>query len=546
MNARLWISSLACALAVVAATPLRADLVVAENLLVNLSADTAGVGDPSWANSGSLGGVFTPTAAGGVKLNLFGPNDNIGVEFDGLSGGDAYAGPIAPAGVTGAGTRTIEVWAYNPSIVAEETLVAWGRRGGPDGTNMSFNYGNHASFGAVGHWGGAADLGWGGIVTPAAGEWHHLVYTYDGAIARVYSDGQIRNGRQFVLNTHDGFSINVGSQRSNVSPFDLEPNLRYSGGIAAVRVHDGLLSAADILNNYNEERAVYGAPPAPEIYVPTPQQLTAGPKHRYEFSGNADDSAGGAHGTLVNPLGLATFHDGVLDMTQANNNVLSGAAETQGAHVDLPNGIVSALGNQATFEMWVNVQTNYNWDRIFDFGTSDGGEGSSGGAPNSEYIFGTTMNGANQSLRVAHRSENEPPATGFDENLVESFGRLSTGVEHHLAVVWDEVAGTQSVYLDGQLLDVGTGPIRSTITLAAMQDVNNWLGRSQWNDPMFDGTFNEFRIYDYALSADQVLGNFQAGPDAVNVVPEPSSLFLAGIAGVAIAARLRRRKRLAT
>ena len=34
-----------------------------------------------------------------------------------------------------------------------ETIVAWGRRGGPDGSNMSFNYGANALFGAVGHWG---------------------------------------------------------------------------------------------------------------------------------------------------------------------------------------------------------------------------------------------------------------------------------------------------------------------------------------------------------------------------------------------------------
>lgn len=534
MNARHWISLLSFGAALFAAAPVRADLVTAENLVVSLSADTAGVGDPSWANAGSLGGAFAATNPLGVKLNLFGPNDNIGVEFDGLVGGDAFQGPIAPGGITGAGTRSIEVWAYNPGVVGEETLVAWGRRGGPDGTNMSFNYGNHPSFGAVGHWGGAADLGWGGIVTPTAGQWHHLVYTYDGTTARVYSDGQVRNGRLVPLNTHAGFTINVGAQNVNPTP-NLEGGLRLSGAIGAVRVHDGVLSAADILNNYNQERDVYGAPPAPSIYVPTPAQLTAGPKHRYEFNGNADDSIGGAHGTLSNPQGLATYHDGLLDLRNANNNVASTNAATQGAYVDLPNGIISSLGNQATFEFWINVETNYNWDRVFDFGRSDVGEDNSGGGPNSEYIFATTMNGASQTLRVAHRSENEPPAAGYGENIVDAFGRLSTNVDHQLVVVWDEVAGMQTVYLDGQALDVASSPIRSTITLAAMQDLNNWLGRSQWPDPMFDGTYDEVRIYDYALSPDQVLGNYQAGPNVVNVVPEPSTLSLAALgAGLAV------------
>ena len=37
-----------------------------------------------------------------------------------------------------------------------------------------------------------------------------------------------------------------------------------------------------------------------------------------------------------------------------------------------------------------------------------------------------------------------------------------------------------------------------------MDDVNNWLGRSPWGDPLFDGSIDEFRIYDTALSAAEV------------------------------------------
>jgi hypothetical protein len=537
MHARLWLTSLASAAALfAAAVPARAQLITAENLLVNLDANTAAGGDPTWLNTGTLGGVFSATnTVDNLKLNLFGPNDNIGVEFNGASNGDAFRGPIAPAGIVLNGTRTIEVWAYNPGVAAEETLVAWGRRGGPEGSNMSFNYGNNGSFGAVGHWGGAFDLGWGNVPTPTAGEWQHLVYTYDGSIARVYSNGQFRNGHQIPLNTHANFQISVGAQNVDPNP-NLEANLRFSGAIGAVRIHDGVLSAADVLNNYNEERGIYGTAAVP---VGTP--LFVGPKHRYEFSGNANDSVGTAHGTLSNPQGLATYHDGLLDMRQANNNVLSQNSATAGAYVDLPNGTISSLGNQATFEMWINVETTRNWDRIFDFGKSDAGENSSGGGGNSEYIFATTQNGANGALRFAHRSEDLPPATTYNENLVDGYFRLTNGVDHHLAFVWDEVTGTQSMYLDGQF--IRSSPIRSTITLAALQDLNNWLGRSQWGDPMFDGAFDEFRIYDYALSGEQILGNYQAGANVVNVIPEPSSLVLVAVGGFAFAAGYARKRR---
>jgi hypothetical protein len=51
-----------------------------------------------------------------------------------------------------------------------------------------------------------------------------------------------------------------------------------------------------------------------------------------------------------------------------------------------------------------------------------------------------------------------------------------------------------------------------------LNDVNNWLGRSNWtSDANFDGSFNEFRIYDQALTASEIAASFAAGPDVVPV-----------------------------
>jgi Concanavalin A-like lectin/glucanases superfamily len=46
-----------------------------------------------------------------------------------------------------------------------------------------------------------------------------------------------------------------------------------------------------------------------------------------------------------------------------------------------------------------------------------------------------------------------------------------------------------------------------------LSDVNNWLGRSQWGDPLYDGSIDEFRIYNTALSAGEVADSFATGPD---------------------------------
>jgi hypothetical protein len=51
--------------------------------------------------------------------------------------------------------------------------------------------------------------------------------------------------------------------------------------------------------------------------------------------------------------------------------------------------------------------------------------------------------------------------------------------------------------------------------LANLNDVNNWLGRSNWTgDANFGGSFNEFRIYDHAMSESEVTNDFLVGPDA--------------------------------
>ncbi|HXG47247.1 MAG TPA: hypothetical protein VNO52_06460, partial [Methylomirabilota bacterium] len=157
----------------------RAQLQVAPPVFVDIDATALPYGPiVSVTNHGTLGGVFqgfsNPVVAdspGGATRAL---------QFNGTSymilvqsvGGPRIA---PPAGLVGASpTRSIEVWAYNETIDNEETLVSWGRRGGPDGSNMSFNYGSDFRWGAVGHWGGdGPDLGWNdGGGAPEAGRWH--------------------------------------------------------------------------------------------------------------------------------------------------------------------------------------------------------------------------------------------------------------------------------------------------------------------------------------------------------------------------------------
>ena len=224
----------------------RADVTVAEDLLVDLRAEELpyGQGVTTWTNHGSLGD-FTANGSPIVE-NVAGMK---AVTFD---GGSWFNGPTSTAGIEGSGTRTIEVWAYNPAIPGEETIVSWAHRGGPDGTNMSFNYGNNAAWGAVGHWGGVADMGWWGTHSPApaANKWWHLTYTHDGTATRLYVNGEEESVRDpITLDTYGGSPIRVAAQADGTGA-GVDAAFNFTGSIAAVRIHDGVLSPADVQRNY--------------------------------------------------------------------------------------------------------------------------------------------------------------------------------------------------------------------------------------------------------------------------------------------------------
>jgi len=133
------------------------------------------------------------------------------VQFDGKS--DAYRSEKpTPATITGAHARSIEVWVNNPSLDStEECMVAWGHRG-ETLANLSFNYGSGGDFSAVTHY--DQDMGW-GEEPPAAGQWRHLVYTYDGKTAKIYDNGVERGSQDFQLATAANNRMNIAAENSS-------------------------------------------------------------------------------------------------------------------------------------------------------------------------------------------------------------------------------------------------------------------------------------------------------------------------------------------
>lgn len=242
--------------------------------------------------------------------------------------------------------------------------------------------------------------------------------------------------------------------------------------------------------------------------------IQVGLVHRWSFTEDGADSVGGADAVVVNNTGNAAIVDGAAVM---GNVGTESSNDNNGDYVDLPNGLISKL-SQMTVQCWATYDDDdlQIWSRILSFGESNNGEDTSASGDASTYV---TI----QPNRSGNLAGAEYRNKGAALDIVLN-GRVPLHEEVQYTLVHDDLAGTTKLYLDG-VVQAGT---HTNVTLKEFNDINMWLGRSQWNDRLFIGSFNECRIYDTALTAEEIGLSYLAGPDELPVPLEPCDVALAG------------------
>jgi hypothetical protein len=230
--------------------------------------------------------------------------------------------------------------------------------------------------------------------------------------------------------------------------------------------------------------------------------------------GNVEDATGAHDGQLLHVVDFAEGHSG-----QAFR------FEGPGYRVSIPDSDAFKLTNSLTFEGWIQA-ASWSPGIIFIRGDNRGGL--------DPYLMFLTESGQ---LRWGINAADNSSATVLDPNP------LPIGVWTHVAGVFDGANGDLDLYVNGSLVSHATTPLRPLGELDPNSEpalaIGNHGGTS--HDSPYQGLIDECALYGRALSAQEILGIYQAGalgkcpitsrPTATTLAADPLSSTSAQLRG---------------
>ncbi|MFC5826449.1 LamG-like jellyroll fold domain-containing protein [Nonomuraea insulae] len=247
-----------------------------------------------------------------------------------------------------------------------------------------------------------------------------------------------------------------------------------------MRIVPAALSAALVLALCTPASAA--APPAPILV------------YAFDDLSITDSSGNGLDGTLVN-ASTAELVEG-----SGGGHALSlpgGAANSDGAYVRLPLAVL-----QGRSDLTVSARVRWDgttapWQWIYALGKDT-----------TRYLFSTPYNGDGR-LRTAVTTSG-----GGGEAQVTGSAALPANAWKTLTVTLDTAADRVTAYLDGAAVASATTTVTAAQLIDAATTSAGFIGRSFYQDPLFDGAIDDFRVYAAALSAEEVAAEIGADPPA--------------------------------
>lgn len=339
-----------------------------------------------------------------------------------------------------------------PTGTAPRTLSLWAKAN--DVTTGVYRWA--ASFGSAGV-SGAMFIGQNGTTLDGGGYgsditvanfwkvnvWHHLCLTYDGTTAKLYADGTLLTS---AAKTWSLVLANASIGRQ------VNGGEYWNGSVDDVRIYNKALSASEV------QTLAAGT-------VATTPPNTSGLVGEWNLENNANDISGsGINGTAVNGPVYTTDHK------EGNSSIQFNGTNQ---YIDLKNpSQLPAAKAPRSMSLWAktnDVSASYRWAAAY-------------GSPTPSQAMFIGQNGV------------KLYGGGYvDDLVVDNFWKVNEW--HHLCLTYDGT--TAKLYADGTLVSSGTKNWNLVLAYA-------YIGRQVNNAEYWNGTVDDVRIYNKALSASDV------------------------------------------
>lgn len=308
------------------------------------------------------------------------------------------------------------------------------------------------------------------------GKWYFVAVTYDTATAKIYVNGYLNNSKSLsrAIPSIASRDFYIGYRSDGIRSFN--------GSLDEVRVYNRVLSATEIGKLYNAGSAKIKivAGKSTKINISQTDRLTEGLVGYWTFDG-PDIS-----GTAV------TDKSG-----QGNSGTISGAIKTigkigqalnfngNGDYVSLGTpAVLTSLTYPYAISMWFKTSTLNDGGILFSFDVTDAN--------------------SDQTIVLSNAAINDQHISSGDKviDVYPTIRNLSNGNWHHLVVERDSANAT-IMYVDGRNFSTSDTSGYSVNGLV--------IGARGTGTYPFNGSIDDVRIYNRALSADEISQLYNMG-----------------------------------
>ena len=309
---------------------------------------------------------------------------------------------------------------------------------------------------------------------PALNQWTYIEATVDSSgNYKLYANGQlVQSLTGFQYWSGSPTELHIGNYGSNGEP--------YQGIIDHVKIYNYARTPAQVAYDYNK-----GGPIGWWKFDECQGNIA------YDWSG-----IGNTGSINIGPSGsqnsLGTCQVGTsAAWTNGTTGKINSSLNFDGTDdkVNAGNGTSLRIPDELTVSAWVKPTIVNDWKRVVSKGDYD-----------TEWIFG-----------ISNSGKADFTATDIDNNLHTVYGTttMTAGVWQHITATYSKSAGFIKIYLNGNI-DRAPYPITTSIKNSGQPVLIGSDTYPRW----FNGQIDDVRIYNYALTSEQVKTLYNGG--AVN------------------------------